>query len=132
MRKVRVRCAAMLALPIGAGRRLMYAAQPRPGAPLGGVSAPDPRREEQVEAAMSSRIEAGLTIEGSVRGDGELVVAGRLRGALTLHGTLVVEEGGSVEAEVEADRVVVSGLLSGSVQAHEELRICRAVLSTRG
>ncbi len=101
----------------------MYASQPRPGAPLGGASAPDPRREEQVEAAMSSRIEAGLTIEGSVRGDGELVVAGRLRGALTLHGTLVVEEGGSVEAEVEADRVVVSGLLSGSVQAHDELRI---------
>ncbi len=72
---------------------------------------------------MSSRIEAGLTVEGSVRGDGELVVAGRLRGALTLHGTLVVEEGGSVEAEVEADRVVVAGLLSGSVQAHDELRI---------
>ncbi|MEZ4408506.1 MAG: polymer-forming cytoskeletal protein [Polyangiales bacterium] len=72
---------------------------------------------------MGSRIEAGLTIEGSVRGDGELVVAGRLRGALTLQGTLVVEEGGSVEAEVEANTVVVSGLLSGSVLAHESLRI---------
>lgn len=72
---------------------------------------------------MGSRIESGLTIEGSVRGDGELVVAGRLRGALTLQGTLVVEEGGSVEAEVEANTVVVSGLLSGSVLAHESLRI---------
>lgn len=72
---------------------------------------------------MSSRIEAGLTIEGSVRGEGELVVAGRLRGALTLQGTLVIEEGGAVEAEVEASSVVVGGLLSGSVTAHEELRI---------
>lgn len=72
---------------------------------------------------MSSRIEAGLTIEGSVRGEGELVVAGRLRGALTLQGTLVIEEGGAVEAEVEATSVVVAGLLSGSVTAHEELRI---------
>lgn len=72
---------------------------------------------------MSSRIEAGLTIEGSVRGEGELVVAGRLRGALTLQGTLVIEEGGAVEAEVEANSVVVGGLLSGSVTAHEELRI---------
>ena len=29
---------------------------------------------------MGSRIEAGLTIEGSLRGEGELTVAGRLRG----------------------------------------------------
>lgn len=72
---------------------------------------------------MASRIEEGLTIEGSVRGDGELIVAGRLRGAVTLQGTLVIEEGGSVEAEVEANAVVVSGLLSGSVLAHESLRI---------
>lgn len=72
---------------------------------------------------MPSRIEAGLTLEGSVRGEGELVVAGRLRGVLTLAGTLVVEEGGAVEAEVECDRAIVAGLLSGSIQAHEELRI---------
>ena len=74
-------------------------------------------------AAMSSRIDPGLTLEGSVRGDGELVVAGRLRGALVLQGTLVVEEGGVVEAEVEATNVVVAGTLSGSVTAHEEVRI---------
>lgn len=72
---------------------------------------------------MGSRIEAGLTIEGSVRGEGELTVGGRLRGVLTLQGTLVVEEGGSVEAEVEASSVIVAGLLTGSVTAHEELRV---------
>ncbi len=72
---------------------------------------------------MGSRIEAGLTIEGSVRGEGELTVGGRLRGVLTLQGTLVVEEGGSVEAEVEANSVIVAGLLTGSVTAHEELRV---------
>lgn len=72
---------------------------------------------------MPSRIEAGLTFEGSLRGEGELVVAGRVRGVLTLQGTLVVEEGGAVEAEVECDRAVVAGLLSGSIQAHDELRI---------
>jgi cytoskeletal protein CcmA (bactofilin family) len=72
---------------------------------------------------MASRIEAGITIEGSVRGDGELTVAGRVRGVLTLVGTLVIEEGGSVEAEVEASAVVVAGLLTGSVTAHDELRV---------
>ncbi|TAK19756.1 MAG: polymer-forming cytoskeletal protein [Myxococcaceae bacterium] len=76
-----------------------------------------------VPRPMSSRIESGLTIEGSVRGEGELVVAGRLRGALVLNGTLVVEEGGIVEAEVEANGVVVAGVLSGSVTAHDEMRI---------
>ncbi len=72
---------------------------------------------------MASRIEAGVTIEGSVRGEGELVVAGRIRGVLTLDGTLVVEVGGCVEAEVEAGSVVVGGVVTGSLVAHDELRI---------
>ena len=72
---------------------------------------------------MGSRIEAGITIEGSLRGEGELTVAGRVRGVLHLQGTLIVEEGGAVEADVEASSVVVAGLISGSVTAHDELRV---------
>lgn len=72
---------------------------------------------------MSSRIEAGITIEGSIRGEGELEVAGRIRGALTIAGKLTIEEGGIVEADVEANEIEVAGLLSGSATAHESVKV---------
>jgi cytoskeletal protein CcmA (bactofilin family) len=72
---------------------------------------------------MSSRIEAGMTIEGSIRGEGELEVAGRVRGALTIAGRLVVEETGIVEADVEAETIEVAGVLSGSATAHESVKV---------
>lgn len=72
---------------------------------------------------MTSRIERGITIEGSIRGEGELEVAGRLRGALTLTGKLVVEPGGIVEADVEATDIEVAGLLAGSATAHNTVQV---------
>jgi cytoskeletal protein CcmA (bactofilin family) len=72
---------------------------------------------------MTSRIERGMTIEGSIRGEGELEVAGRLRGALTLVGKLIVEQGGVVEADVEATDIEVAGLLAGSATAHNTVQV---------
>ncbi|MFO0556986.1 MAG: polymer-forming cytoskeletal protein [Polyangiales bacterium] len=72
---------------------------------------------------MTSRIERGITIEGSIRGEGELEVAGRVRGALTLAGKLVVEPGGIVEADVEATDIEVAGLLAGSATAHNTVQV---------
>ena len=81
-------------------------------------SRPDHAETGYAAERMSSRIEAGLTVEGSIRGEGELEVAGRVRGALTIAGKLTVEEGGIVEADVEADTIEVAGLLAGSATAH--------------
>lgn len=64
-----------------------------------------------------------MTVEGSVRGEGELQVAGRIRGALTIAGKLVVETGGIVEADVEATDIEVAGLLSGSATAHRSVQV---------
>jgi|LNFM01.1.fsa_nt_gb cytoskeletal protein CcmA (bactofilin family) len=72
---------------------------------------------------MTSRIERGITIEGSIRGEGELEVAGRVRGALTLSGKLIVEQGGIVEADVEATDIEVAGLLAGSATAHNSVQV---------
>ena len=72
---------------------------------------------------MASRIEAGMTVEGSIRGEGELEVAGRVRGALTIAGKLTVEEGGIVEADVEANEIEVAGLLAGSATAYESVQV---------
>jgi cytoskeletal protein CcmA (bactofilin family) len=78
---------------------------------------------DTLAASMTSRIERGITIEGSIRGEGELEVAGRLRGALTLAGRLIVEPGGIVEADVEATDIEVAGLLAGSATAHNTVQV---------
>ncbi len=72
---------------------------------------------------MTSRIEAGITVEGSIRGEGELEVAGRVRGALTIAGKLTIEETGIVEADVEANEIDVSGVLAGSATAHGGVQV---------
>ena len=72
---------------------------------------------------MTSKIDAGITIEGSIRGEGALEVSGRVRGALTLQGDLVVQPGGIVEADVDAHRVRVAGVMSGSVTALESVSV---------
>lgn len=79
---------------------------------------------DTLAASMTSRIERGITIEGSIRGEGELEVAGRVRGALTLAGKLIVEPGGIVEADVEATDIEVRGLLAGSATAHNTVQVC--------
>jgi cytoskeletal protein CcmA (bactofilin family) len=52
-------------------------------------------------------VEAGTTVEGEVRGEGDLVVRGSLRGRVSMEGTVRLEPGSDVEADVRAPRVVI-------------------------
>ncbi len=63
----------------------------------------------------------GITIEGEVSSDEEVVVAGTVRGKLTVDGALTVEPGGIVEADVGASSVSVGGTLTGNVVATDRV-----------
>lgn len=65
----------------------------------------------------------GLTVEGEVRGAGDLVVAGVVLGPIQIEGTLVVEASGSVHGDVTARGVVLRGQLQGSAVAIETIRL---------
>ncbi len=63
----------------------------------------------------------GITIEGEVSSDEEVVVAGTVRGKLTVDGAVTVEPGGVVEADVGAASVSVGGTLTGNVVATDRV-----------
>jgi cytoskeletal protein CcmA (bactofilin family) len=60
-------------------------------------------------------IGAGIRVEGSVHGAGELAVEGSVVGSIELDGDLTVADGAQVDAEITASSVFVSGFVRGDV-----------------
>ena len=62
-------------------------------------------------------------ISGSIAGDEDLRIKGRIDGKIRLSRTLYVEEGGVVVADLEVRVAVVSGVMVGNIQATELVHI---------
>ena len=65
----------------------------------------------------------GLTIEGEITGDDEVVVQGTMRGTLTTSEAVSVAQGAIVEADVTASSVSVAGTVTGNVTAQDRIDI---------
>ncbi len=66
-----------------------------------------------------------ILISGSLNGDEDLTVRGRVEGTLTLTKTLVVEPTGIVKAEVQVKNCVIAGVVVGNVTASESVEITK-------
>jgi cytoskeletal protein CcmA (bactofilin family) len=66
-----------------------------------------------------------ILISGSLNGDEDLTVRGRVEGTLTLTKTLVVEPTGIVKAEVQVRNCVIAGAIVGNVTATESVEITK-------
>lgn len=66
-----------------------------------------------------------ILINGSLNGDEDLTVRGRVEGTLTLSKTLVVEQSGVVKAEVQVRNCVIAGVVVGNVTATESVEITK-------
>lgn len=62
-------------------------------------------------------------IRGRISGEGDLRVEGAIEGGVALDGMVLVAEGGSIEADVEAASLVVEGTVSGDISVSEALAI---------
>jgi cytoskeletal protein CcmA (bactofilin family) len=75
-------------------------------------------------------IGANMRIDGSVAGDGNVIVRGHLEGAVHIGGSLTVASGAVVRADVVAGIVLVDGCLEGKVRSAGPVRVtARGVLS---
>lgn len=74
-------------------------------------------REGEVTALLDrgSHFEGRLTFEGTVR------IGGHFKGEIFTHDTLVILSGAVVEAQIEADTVILSGEVSGTISARERV-----------
>ncbi len=73
----------------------------------------------------STIIGESILINGSLNGDEDLTVRGRVEGTLTLTKTLVVEPTGIVKAEVQVRNCIIAGVVVGNVTASESMEITK-------
>jgi len=79
-----------------------------------------------VPSALSlARIGASLKIEGSVTGEEDLQIDGKVEGPVTIRGRLTVGCSGQLSAGVTARELAVYGKVSGNVDARDRVEIKR-------
>ena len=71
----------------------------------------------------TSLLSKEVKIEGDIQGNENLQIEGKLIGSIKLVGDIYVGPTGIVEANVEADNVVILGQVSGNVTARKQLQI---------
>lgn len=98
--------------------------EPREEAPRK-AQAPEPEQPRYPSSGAprkqdSALIGPGLHVDGEVRGEEDLILDGRVKGALHLgRHQLLIGEAGKAEADVKARKVVVFGELIGNIEADE-------------
>ena len=66
-------------------------------------------------------ISEGLTIEGDLTSDEEIVVNGSVRGKLTTSDSVAIGAGAVVQADIAASSVSIGGQVTGDVAASERI-----------
>jgi cytoskeletal protein CcmA (bactofilin family) len=66
---------------------------------------------------------AGVTLEGKIEGDGDVRIAGKVKGEIQIKGDLVVERSARLVAKVSAINVTLGGELDGNVVATGQVRL---------
>ena len=69
----------------------------------------------------STVIGAGITIEGEVSADDEIVVMGTIRGKLHGKDRVAIENGAVVEADVSGGPMSVAGTVTGNITSHDRV-----------
>lgn len=74
-------------------------------------------------ANSSCTIGPGISVNGRISGDDELIVFGNVEGTIALQNTLAVEESGSVVADVDVDSCVIRGEFDGEIVARQAIEL---------
>lgn len=80
-------------------------------------------KEGAVGSQPNTIIGDGVRVEGKCVGTGHVTVRGEVVGTLTTSDDMVIESSAKVEADVEANNLVVSGEIKGNVRCHGQLQL---------
>src|SRR5689334_10561512 len=69
----------------------------------------------------TSTIGRGTVVRGSIRGEGDLEILGRVEGSVAVSGELTIGETALIKSDVSGRRVTVSGAVAGNVSATEAI-----------
>lgn len=69
----------------------------------------------------STVIGAGITVDGEISTDEDVVVHGTVRGKLTAREGVTIEHGGSVEADVAGGPMNIAGAVTGNISSSDRV-----------
>ena len=76
---------------------------------------------ETVETQVTALLDQGTFFEGKLTFEGTVRLGGHFRGEIFSNDTLVVNPGAEVEAQIEADTVIISGKVVGNIFAKSKV-----------
>ena len=79
--------------------------------------------DKSTATGTTSLLSKDVKIEGDIQGNENLQIEGKFIGSIKLAGDIYVGSTGIVEANVEADNVVILGQINGNVTARKQLQI---------
>jgi cytoskeletal protein CcmA (bactofilin family) len=77
----------------------------------------------------------GIFLRGSIKGDGDVEIRGRIEGDVEVAGEVTISEGALVKADVTARRITVRGAVAGNLTGEDGVRLeegARVVGDLRG
>ncbi len=80
-------------------------------------------KEKDTKPMANTVIGSSIVIDGEISGEEPLTILGTVKGKIAVAQSVSVESGATVEADVEAQTVTVSGKLTGNVVARERLEL---------
>jgi cytoskeletal protein CcmA (bactofilin family) len=69
----------------------------------------------------STVIGAGITIEGELTSDEDVVVQGSVKGKLNAKDAVTIENGGNVEADITGGPVAIAGHVTGNITSSDRV-----------
>ena len=90
------------------------------------IKVPDPKFFPAEKGKTKTIIGEDISIEGNIRGKGDLVIEGSVNGSIELEKYhLTVGSKGQVEAEIKAGEVTISGRLTGNITALDKVSLTK-------
>ena len=73
------------------------------------------------QGQVTALLDQGAAFDGRLTFEGTVRIGGSFKGEIFTNDTLVVQAGAKVEAQIEADTVIISGLVKGNIFARRRV-----------
>ncbi len=79
-------------------------------------------QKESIEShQVSALLDKGASFDGNLTFEGTVRIGGKFKGEIFTKDTLVIDPGADVEAQIEANIVIISGTVKGNVFARQKI-----------
>jgi len=73
------------------------------------------------ESRVTALLDQGASFDGRLTFEGTVRIGGQFKGEIFTNDTLVIDSGAKIEAQIEADTVIISGAVRGNIFARRKV-----------